>query len=60
MRSGRSGSGSANFIFLKDYDGHTRVIRCHDYDLIHDVLGYYGWGIYVTLHGNVQDLSDTL
>ena len=36
------------------------MIRCHDYDLIHDVVGYYGWDIYVTLRGNIEDLSDTL
>ena len=47
-------------IFLKDHDGHTRVIGCHDYDLIHDVVGYDGWDICVTLHGNILDLSDTL
>ena len=60
MRSGRSGPGRENSIFLKDYDGRTRVIRCHDYDVIHDVVGYCGWNIHVTLHGNILDLSDTL
>ena len=52
--------GGQNSIFLMDYYGHTRVIRCHDYDLIHDVVGYDGWHIYVTLHGHILDLSDTL
>ena len=42
--------------FLKDYDGHTRVIRCHDHDVIHDVVGYYGWDIFATLHGSILDL----
>ena len=36
------------------------MIWCHDYDVIHDVVGYYEWDIYVTLHGNILDLSDTL
>ena len=48
--------GRQNSIFLKDYDGNTRVIRCHGYDLIHDVVEFDGWDIYVTLHG----LSGTL
>ena len=52
--------GGKNSIFLKDYDGRTRVIWCHDYDVIHDVVVYYEWDIYVTLHGNILDLSDTL
>ena len=40
LGSVRSREGKIQF-FLKDYDGHTRVIRCHDYDLIRDVVGYY-------------------
>ena len=31
-----------------------------DYDVIHDVVVYCEWDIYVTLHGNIRDLSDTL
>ena len=36
--------------FLKDYDGHTRVIRCHDHDVIRDVVGvlWLGHFCYVT------------
>ena len=52
--------GGQNSIFLKDYDGHTRVIRCHCYDLIHDVVRYGGCDIHVTLHGHILDLSGTL
>ena len=52
--------GGQNSIFLKDYDGHTRVIRCDGYDLIRDVVGYDGRDIYVTLHGHILDLSGTL
>ena len=46
--------------FLKECDGHTRVIRCHDFHSINDVVGYDGWDIYVTLHGNILNLSDAL
>ena len=68
----RSGTGSLdalglarsregqNSVFLKDYDGCTRVIKCHDCVLIHDVVGYGGWDIYATLHGHILDLSGTL
>ena len=35
----RSVPGWAKFIFLKDCDGHTRVIGFHGYDLIRDVVG---------------------
>ena len=41
------------------YDGCTRVIKCHDGDLIHDVVEYVGWDIYATLHGHILDLSGT-
>ena len=60
----RSGPGSLdalqNSVFLKGHDGCTRVINCHDGDLIHDVVGYVGWDIYATLHGQILDLSGTL
>ena len=46
--------------FLKEYDGHTRVFRCHDFHSIHDAMGCDGWDIRVTMHGNILDLSDTL
>ena len=36
------------------------MIRCHGYDLIHDVVEYDGWDIYATLHGHILDLSGTL
>ena len=36
------------------------MIRCHDYDVVHDVVVYGGWDISVTLHGNMLDLFDTL
>ena len=36
------------------------MIRCHGCSLIHDVVGYDGWDIYVTLHGHILDLSGTL
>ena len=52
--------GGQNSVFLKDYDGCTRVIKCHDCDLIHDVVEYGGWDIYATLHGHILDLSGTL
>ena len=32
----------------------------HDYHSINDVAGYDGWDIYVTLHGNILNLSDAL
>ena len=42
MRLGWPGPGRAKFnFFLKDYDGCTRVIKCHDCDLIHDVVVWY-------------------
>ena len=44
LRSVRSTEGKVQF-FLKEYDGHTRVIRCHDYHSIHDAVGYDGWDI---------------
>ena len=37
--------------FLKEYDGHTSVIRCRDSYLIHDVVGHDGWDIHVALRG---------
>ena len=43
----RSREGKIQF-FLKGHDGCTRVINCHDGDLIHDVVGYVGWDIYAT------------
>ena len=55
----RSREGKIQF-FLKGHDGCTRVINCHDGDLIHDVVGYVGWDIYATLHGHILDLSGTL
>ena len=61
MRSGRCGPGRAKCNFLlKEYDGNARVIRCRDYHSIHDVVGFYGWDIYVTMHGDILDPSDTL
>ena len=36
------------------------MVRCHGYDLIHDLVGYDGCDIYVTLHGHILDLSGTL
>ena len=36
------------------------MIKCHDCDLIHDVVGYTGRDIYATLHGHILDLSGTL
>ena len=61
MRLGlaRSREGNIQF-FLKDYEGCTRVIKCHDCDLIHDVVVYGGWDMYATLHGHILDLSGTL
>ena len=45
MRFGRPGPGKVKFsFFLKGHDGCTRVVNCHDGDLIHDVVGYVGWG----------------
>ena len=40
----RSTEGKIQF-FLKGHDGCTRVINCHDGDLIHDVVGYVGWDV---------------
>ena len=45
---------------LKGYDGCTRVIKCQDCDLMHDVVEYGGWDIHATLHGHILDLSGTL
>ena len=59
LGSARSREGKIQF-FLKGHDGCTRVINCHDGDLIHDVVGYVGWDIYATLHGHILDLSGTL
>ena len=59
LGSARSREGKILF-FLKGHDGCTRVIKCHDGDLIHDVVGYVGWDIYATLHGHILDLSGTL
>ena len=59
LGSARSREGKIQF-FLKGHDGCTRVINCHDGDLIHDVVGYFGWDIYATLHGHILDLSGTL
>ena len=59
LGSARSRDGKIQF-FLKGHDGCTRVINCHDGDLIHDVVGYVGWDIYATLHGHILDLSGTL
>ena len=59
LGSARSREGKIQF-FLKGHDGCTRVINCHDGDLIHDVVGYDGWDIYATLHGHILDLSGTL
>ena len=55
----RSREGKIQF-FLKGHDGCTRVINCHDGDLIHDVVGYVGWDVYATLHGHILDLFGTL
>ena len=55
----RSREGKIQF-FLKGHDGCTRVINCHDGDLIHDVVGYVGWDIFATLHGRILDLFGTL
>ena len=66
LRSGPGSLGLArsregkNQFFLKGHDGCTRVINCHDGDLIHDVVGYVGWDIYATLYGRILDLSGTL
>ena len=61
MHLGWPGPGKAKIqFFLKGHDGCTRVIICHDGDLIHDVVGYFGWDIYATLHGHIIDLSGTL
>ena len=44
MRLGWPGPGKAKFSFFwGGRDGCTRVINCHDGDLIHDVVGYVGW-----------------
>ena len=59
LGSARSREGKIQF-FLKGHDGCTRVINCHDRDLIHDVVGYVGWDIYATLHGHILGLSGTL
>ena len=55
----RTREGKIQF-FLKGHDGCTRVIICHEGDLIHDVVGYFGWDIYATLRGHIIDLSGTL
>ena len=59
LGSARFREGKIQF-FLKGHDGCTRVINCHDGDLVHDVVGYVGWDIYATLHGHILDLSGTL
>ena len=59
LGSARSREGKIQF-FLKGHDGCTRVINCHDGDLIHDVVGYVGLDIYATLHVHILDLSGIL
>ena len=59
LGSDRSRKGKIQF-FLNDCDGCTRVIWCHGYDLIHDVVGCDGWDTYVTLHGHILHLFGTL
>ena len=62
MRSCRSSPGREGKVrfFLWGFDGHTRVVRCHYCHSIHDVVGYDGWDICVTLQSDILSLSNTL